>query len=565
MAIEWERIGQPQFDRIIEALVHRLYEATAEVAHPVNGRGGDGGIDFNVRQGERLRIFQLKYYPDSLEGRGRRASIKKSFKRAMEHEPYEWVLVVPCTLTPGERTFVEGLAGDQEVKITVMDRAVLDDRLAAHSDIERSLARTRDDGGLLEYAKIMNRERDILAGGTDDLRTRVHDLGRVVDDLDPHWTLDFARQGAAVIQTLRGKHPRAQEVSPIAIRLKSRAQGIDADLAAAMERVLGFGAGEDLVLPPEAVERLTVEGPEWIAREYSNVGVIWRRGPQQITAGTEAEFAFLAEDAVTASYRGELTDFGEGTAGRTLALTIDGVNLQLMMPHSPGAPSTLNYSLEIAGKDTGTALRAISLHRRLLEDGRFHVSVAGHLVCIGNLTENTSDEALRDLADLRELVLDLEAVQRHCERYFPVPLEIPARERILLRLARRLVDGSSVINPFAKSLKCTLNGTGAPVLRGLLGSAGLFQATRPNCPVTIGGHTLDLGPVRIFHPRITVDDAAEALAALDTGDFAGLELTLRPADGQCYRVILDSALETIPPEQPVPPAPYALDGYPEPA
>jgi hypothetical protein len=45
MAIEWERIGQPQFDRIIEALVHRLYEATAEVVHPVNGRGGDGGID----------------------------------------------------------------------------------------------------------------------------------------------------------------------------------------------------------------------------------------------------------------------------------------------------------------------------------------------------------------------------------------------------------------------------------------------------------------------------------------------------------------------------------------
>ncbi|WP_433573606.1 hypothetical protein [Streptomyces sp. CA-251247] len=94
MAIEWDRIGQPKFDRIIEALIQRLYDATAEVV-PVNGRGGDRGKDIEVRQRGRLRIYQLKYYPDGLTGRGRRTSVKKSFNRAMAHDPYEWVLVVP--------------------------------------------------------------------------------------------------------------------------------------------------------------------------------------------------------------------------------------------------------------------------------------------------------------------------------------------------------------------------------------------------------------------------------------------------------------------------------------
>ncbi|MCX4461147.1 hypothetical protein OG585_47270 (plasmid) [Streptomyces sp. NBC_01340] len=52
MAVEWERIGQ---FRIVEALVHRMYDATATV-EAVNGRGGDDGIDIAAhRHTSRLR------------------------------------------------------------------------------------------------------------------------------------------------------------------------------------------------------------------------------------------------------------------------------------------------------------------------------------------------------------------------------------------------------------------------------------------------------------------------------------------------------------------------------
>ncbi|WP_329077077.1 hypothetical protein [Streptomyces niveus] len=563
MAIEWGRIGQPQFDRIVEALVHRLYNSTAQV-HAVNGRGGDGGIDIDVRQGERLRIYQLKYFPDGLEGRGRRSGIKRSFKRAIEHSPYEWVLVVPCNLTPGERDFVEGLAGDKEVRITIMDRAALDDRLAAHSDIERSFARTHDDGGLLAYAKIMNRERDVLAGGTADLGARVHDLGRVIDDLDPHWTLDFARHGDVVTQTLRGKHSRAHQVSPIIIHA---AGTTDAALADAMERVLGYGINEELILPPEAVEHLTISGPEWIAGEATNVQLAITRAQDPVAwgDGTEAEVSFLSENGtVTASFLGTLTDVGQGSVGRTLALTLDGVVLRLLLRHDRSLSGKLDYSPDLEGMETSAALRAISLRRRLFGAGRFQFKVDEHILCSGTLNEHDHMDELRELAYLRELLLDLEAVQRHCERHFPVPAEIPARERILLRLARRLVDGRCVIHPFAKSLQCTLNGTGAPALRELISTGGRFQVTQPNYVISIGGYTLDLGPVRIFHPRVTVDNSDVALAALDTDNFAGHKLRFRPADSEGYRVILDNALQTIHADEPILPTPLALDGYPEP-
>lgn len=75
----------------------------------VNARGGDDGIDVQVTTDAGLRIFQLKYHPDGFPGslKGRRASIKKSFNRALAHNPAEWTLVAPCTLTTSERAFVD--------------------------------------------------------------------------------------------------------------------------------------------------------------------------------------------------------------------------------------------------------------------------------------------------------------------------------------------------------------------------------------------------------------------------------------------------------------------------
>ncbi|MFJ2478041.1 hypothetical protein ACIOWI_34605 [Streptomyces sp. NPDC087659] len=82
MAVEWERVGQPGFDRIVEALAHRMYDASARV-EVVNGRGGDDGIDIKVTSGSRVRIFQLKYYLDGFPT----ASFKGRRSRSRGHSP----------------------------------------------------------------------------------------------------------------------------------------------------------------------------------------------------------------------------------------------------------------------------------------------------------------------------------------------------------------------------------------------------------------------------------------------------------------------------------------------
>lgn len=239
MAVEWDRVGQPGFDRLVEALVHRVYDATARV-EAVNGRGGDDGIDIKVTHGSRVRIFQLKYYPDGFPTtahKGRRKSIRQSFTRALQHQPWEWILVVPCTLTTAEREFVTSLAAGQTVRVGVWDRAKLDGLLATHADLEASF--TRDQ--LFEAAKVYGQERALLMDGMRDVSARVTALGRQADGLDDHWTVDFARQGKTVVHTLRAKHPRAHEVSPVEITLTGSCP-LTPDLAQAVRRSLGFGS-----------------------------------------------------------------------------------------------------------------------------------------------------------------------------------------------------------------------------------------------------------------------------------------------------------------------------------
>lgn len=90
LAIEWDRIRQPAFDRLVEALLHRMFDDSGQVV-VVNGRGGDGGIDVQVTGDADLRIFQLTYHPDGFPGslKDGRTAIKKSFRWAMAHHPVE--------------------------------------------------------------------------------------------------------------------------------------------------------------------------------------------------------------------------------------------------------------------------------------------------------------------------------------------------------------------------------------------------------------------------------------------------------------------------------------------
>lgn len=539
--------------------MHRVYDAAASV-EAVNGRGGDDGIDIKVTRGSRVRVFQLKYSPDGVPTtsyKGRRKSIRESFARAMRCGPQEWVLVVPCVLTAPEREFVMSLAGGLAVEVEVWDRAKLDDLLAVHADVEASFTRNQ----LFEAAKVYGQERALLMDGVDDVSARVMALGEQVDGLDDHWTMDSARQGDTVVHMLRGKHPRAHEVSPIVITLDG-IRPVAPEQSEAVRRSLGYGLDEKVVLPRGTVGKVTVTGPQFLAREQQDVEVRWHPAETGPQAEMGADLVFVDSKQVTASYPGTLKHLGRGSTGRSVRVELAGGDLQLLMPDAPGATASLKFTFSLEGLEPAAALRVLRIHRRIAAGGAFEVRTGKGAVGGGEIPPSP-EAALRESAQLQLFLEDLEVVQRHCEQYFPVPDELPYEERVALRIARLLVDGHCVVSPFLPQARITLNGHDSPAVRALLsGEPHAVQLPCDAYTVQFAGRRLELGAVVVFHPKAAVepDSGSAAVAALDAGRGDGTEVAVRPADGGRFRLMLQHSVTGPEPT----PVPLELPGYPEP-
>jgi hypothetical protein len=190
MSIDWDRLDQPRFDRIVEVLVYRRFQGKVRA---VNGRGGDGGIDIEIIDDEgRLWILQLKYFPEGFSGgfTPRRQQIKASLDSAVNnHDPDKWSLVFPGTLAPGEHEFVTGLSPRPKPEIgRTIDRTVLDSWLADDPALDAFLQ--RDPTTELErLARLYTQERSALVDGASDLFGRVQALGDVIDSTDEDYTL----------------------------------------------------------------------------------------------------------------------------------------------------------------------------------------------------------------------------------------------------------------------------------------------------------------------------------------------------------------------------------------
>lgn len=202
----------------------RRLRTTRRGAHPppapddevdvIDGRGGDEGKDVEVIRADGTRlVYQLKFFPEGFSGPfiKRRQQIKDSFERILADPPNVWVLVTPHKFTKSEWAYKGKLSKiNAEIKVDAWDQARIDSYLAPHTDLVGFIQR---DDELLRQATILGQERAVLAQPGADLAHRVFALGQTVDEVDPYYALDFARQGTTTITSLRPKHPRAHSTT----------------------------------------------------------------------------------------------------------------------------------------------------------------------------------------------------------------------------------------------------------------------------------------------------------------------------------------------------------------
>lgn len=536
--IDWGALTQPVFDRVVEAFFLRENSDLPRDAYAVNGRGGDDGIDIHIRRDGRLTIVQLKYFPEGFSGgfkETRRAQILASFKSALKHRPDEWWLVVPSTLTPGERKYVIELPRRQKPKLSKpavvpFDRPKLDGLAAAHPDLVECFKRDE----LLEAAKVYNQERAVLVD-KDDAVARVAALSKRADTLHPDWRLDFFTKGDVVGTILVARHPQAAQRSPITVSISATFGPDYEDLRRSFERAMSYGTPDRIELPASVVSDLKVDGPAFIAHTSNNVKVIWvPSDPDSI--GKPCNLAFYNDQgALSASFTGKTTWTGAAQVGASIrALFFDVVTVEFLLPHDRSVGARLNIDLDVAARDPADVARAMALLEQLESVHSIGFELDGAELARLTTQERAAAPSDADRAWLTthaRTAADLSVVQEATHRHFPYPEEVDFREQVYLRCLRLLLEGKCVVLPGVREITSRLNGTDGDGIRQLLSGDYLsLVVDQENFGLKVFGHDISIGPVRLYAPQVSAVDAAAAREALATGTAQGRELTLRCRD-----------------------------------
>ncbi|OQM77854.1 hypothetical protein [Rhodococcus sp. 66b] len=539
--MDWDKIGKDDFERIVETLLTRKWQGIATVTCP-DGRGGDGGIDVEVRQSDRRRIHQLKYFPDGFSGdkkTTRHKQIRNSFERAtkLSPPPSEWILVIPAKLTPGERTFVEGLGGPDRPPVTILDRVGLDVLIAEFPDVYRYLRRDH----LRPEVELYRLETETLTGNSKPLTRRILDLGAQADSTDLFWATDFSRVGDKVTYTVRPKDTDAHKKSPITVSFDSVFGPEHDDVRRKFEQSMNFGASGAIVLPPHVVNNMVIRGPQAIAGTPGNVTVRMEPLNDNPAVGEFVELRFFGTDGTLRSaHEGRITYINHGSVGYSLEISFyEHLEVELLAPISTGGSgeSRLSYNFHrIRPKD---ALAVLDLLDSLRSPGIFKVYIKDDFLASHQTNGEPTDPALeQELAEIYGIALDLSVVQEFCNHSFAIPEEITPWERVNLRVARIIIDGHLTASPRITNWTAPLSGLDSPKLRTQLTESGPAHFTWKDFTLKLGSKELALGDAGVIHGSAKVVNSEEALAALDAGTARGFRIKFEPQEDRYFLIYL---------------------------
>lgn len=574
--IEWDRLDQPTFDRIVEALYSRLY---GEQAQALDGRGGDGGRDIDITDGGKLDcIAQLKYFPEGFSGgfrETRHRQIKKSFDAAMKWHPRVWRLVVPHNPTVNEASWVNNLGHDTGAIVELWGRQQLDSEIARFPDLMGYFNRDR----VKEYLAQAQHEKDALAGPAD-LTQRQAALQTLADTRDPDWAVDEAVIGNVIWQIPRAKHPNAEKVSPFTVTYALRIPEERADLVDGLAQAKDFGVTEPLVIPGEYVVQSSTSKPHLLDLSGTPVQLSLLPWPNQVASqATPVQIASIGSfGEIRHSINGRVTKVSSGVSGMRLVMELEGgLTIRLLVPLIPASSGVqnsvttqTNTTFAPVGCTARTVQAAATFLRDLLGGSSMRLTIDGKPLA-QKITSEHEDTTVFSPVE-QELVDDLVVISDHLHNEFVYPdiATLTMHQRVIIRVARMLFEGKCVHMPDTSTIVLTLvnvegdNQDGRAKLQNLLNRGPeAYQYYGYNEPLLLNilGAKYSLGRYSWHHPTMVIDNADATRSAFDCGDET-IQLTMKSTTTENVRIWLTD--DGIDPPRVVTPEPWNLKGITEP-
>jgi hypothetical protein len=534
-AVQWETVPQETYDDMVAVLLNTL-DPDAE---RLDGRGGDGGRDIQLRHDGRLDLFELKSFTGRLgKEQGRRAQVERSLKRAAQLDPDNWTLVVPIDHTEGELTWFDGLRGRYGFPLIWQGRTWLDQQMATHPAIPRYYLEGGD-SHVVRVLRELQQEQAALAGGIPDALQRLQVLGQRIDELSPHYHLDIAMSGDTITWALRPRYRGAERDHPILITATFTFPDTSTGREAEQRLERAFNYGDEVVIEPDNVRDLHVDLPVGLGEEVTNPKIIL--GPAEDPAfrldgrATISDPAGAPLGSVALRFERRRT----GRRGGTLfGQDITGILRLEVRVDTVTHKGNIHFQLGYPAQELlpGALLPTLRILRHFHAPNRLDLQIGGTAAL---KQPWPLQEAEPITAAFLRLVEDLERVQAFSQTVFPLPKELTREEMAAIRRAAQLVAGERVaVASGPASVTIVLKDPQFYEKLVVDDTPVSFTVTEDNYMETIAGVEVPLGAALVTIASATVTNREQLLATRPWHANQQLRMTLQPTPGVQFEILL---------------------------
>lgn len=553
--VEWGRLDEHEFNRLVDLLITTHYQRLGFDAKAVDGRGGDDGIDIEVRHretGALVHIFQVKYFPEGFPTtRGSRIKqIRSSFKTAEQHEPPDWSLVMPSKGTIRERKFVTGLKSKKIPRTHTVGTVELDQMMAKNPDINEWAVRSERDRALALVGR-----PDVLPKTDEQFQHAFSDLLDRSNKFSPYWGRQIGVFDGHPVTELVAKRDDAAEKEPLGLTINTAFGQTDKDVERQWRDVVGYGRNRRVTLPESVVKSIVKHGPEeWFAGEL---------GPSEVVVVPEARehesvpahvVLHDADGNEIARLDGDTVSQGAGVMGGVVELDLDGGLHQAWFVDKEGETGKTEQTFSVAGVSAREVARALRFTNAIKDAADMTLVIAGQ-----EITAAITDPSVPELPiNVTEYVDDLAVIERIADMKIPVPKRLPTSTgRIWARVVRMLLEGKRPAAP-TRTMKVNFQRASGEGVGDYFDNGAAIYV--PGDPAHLGYLDVEGRPVPV--PLLSL---AHSNAVIDSKRREGSveKLTLRINDGTPFRLFCGDELPEDDHSMYEPPDPWGITGIPE--
>jgi hypothetical protein len=496
--IDWGDIcrNPDDYETLVKLLLVRLYP-NGEV---IDGRGGDGGREFQVRSTGRHELYEAKSFTGRVS-KGRRRQVERSLVSAAQHQPDAWHLVVPIDHNTSELAWFDSLrAGDFPFVARWNGQSWLESQLLQHEDLKRYA----QGDTLLRWVRHYKIETEALAGGVPDLAKRAAALQKLANEVDPHWrpVMGTLPDGTPAI-TVEAKHPEAASRSPITFRVGVAVPNDPEHLAELAKIRTGLALGTGARIPGEFISEFQISAPAALGLSTHRPGMIeFISIPTTAISEIPTQTVSVYEPGAAWPVASQIFHPKERTAGfggsRIIAYNETGTVRLTTEVHQDVLKIHLT-ALDVDNISPGALLPGLrlcmalkppnSLVLRVERDGQ---SFTDRVEIEGALLSEMPDDRLLPLVE------DLAYIQDRLNQPFPVPVTVTDVTVSTARRLRLLLEGKSV-RWWRGPLRVTLDPSRVEEFRNEVSqfATGDLRITYDDMEVLIDERSVHTGPVSL--------------------------------------------------------------------